>query len=350
MPVVHSSREKGLLCTTGINATVIELIRGRKMKQISTSVATETYGNHDISFKKKVINDFKRNKALYLMLLPVLAFYIIFMYSPMYGAIIAFKDYSPMKGVLDSPWIGFKNFTDFIGDPYFVRIVSNTLILSVSNLIFGFPMPIILALLMNELKNRHFKKVTQTITYLPYFISLVVVCGLIKDFTSSDGIINSLLQKLGYNGQAMLQDPSLFRPIYILSEIWQRLGWDSIIYLAALSGIDFSQYEAARIDGAGRFKQLLFVTLPGMLPTVVIMLILRIGGLLNVGFEKVILLYNPLTYQTADIISTYVYRKGIVEFSWSFSTAVGLFNSVISFILLISANRISRKITQNSLW
>jgi putative aldouronate transport system permease protein len=310
----------------------------------------KNYKNPEFSFKAKVISDFKKNKTLYLMILPVLAFYIVFLYSPMYGAIIAFKDYIPMKGILKSEWVGLKNFLDFVNNPYFSRILSNTLILSVSNLVFGFPIPILLALLMNELKNARFKKTVQTITYLPYFISLVVVCGLIKDFTSSSGVITTLFQKFGYDGQAMLQKSELFRPIYILSEIWQRMGWDSIIYLAALTGIDHAQYEAARIDGAGRFKQLLNITLPGILPTVVIMLILRIGGLLSVGFEKVILLYNPVTYETADIISSYVYRKGIVEFNWSFSTAVGLFNSVLSFILLIAANKISKKVSQNSLW
>lgn len=290
------------------------------------------------------------NKYLYLMMIPVLAYYFIFHYTPMYGAVIAFKDYSPMKGILGSDWVGMKHFVDFFDSYYFWRILKNTLLISLYSLVFEFPMPILLALLINEVRHRRFKRVVQTITYMPYFISLVVICGIITDFTNADGLINRMFMWLGYDGQAMLQRPDLFRPIYILSEIWQRIGWESIIYIAALSSIDQEQYEAARMDGANRLKQMFYITLPGILPTITIMLILRMGNLLNVGFEKIILLYNPVTYETADVISSFVYRKGLLEFGWSYSSAVGLFNSVINLILLITANYISRRVSNNSLW
>ncbi|MBW7457654.1 ABC transporter permease [Paenibacillus sepulcri] len=290
------------------------------------------------------------NKYLYLMMLPVIAYYLIFHYAPMYGALIAFKDYSPMKGIVGSDWVGLKHFYDFFNSYYFVRILKNTIIISLYSLIFEFPAPIILALLINEVRSRAFKRVAQTITYMPYFISLVVICGIITDFTNADGVINRLFMLLGYDGQAMLQKPDLFRPIYILSEIWQRIGWESIIYIAALMSIDQEQYEAARMDGASRFKQIFYITLPGIMPTIAIMLILRMGNLLNVGFEKIILLYNPITYEKADVISSFVYRKGLLEFGWSYSSAVGLFNSVINLALLVTANYISRKVNKSSLW
>lgn len=294
--------------------------------------------------------DFKLNKFLYLMMVPVIAYYVIFHYAPMYGALIAFKEYSPMKGILGSDWVGLKHFYDFFNSYYFWRILKNTVIISLYSLLFEFPAPIILALLINEVRSKSFKRVAQTITYMPYFISLVVICGIITDFTNADGIINSLFTYFGYDGQAMLQKPELFRPIYILSEIWQRIGWESIIYIAALMSIDVEQYEAARMDGASRLKQMFYITLPGILPTISIMLILRMGNLLNVGFEKIILLYNPITYETADVISSFVYRKGLLEFGWSYSSAVGLFNSVINLALLVTANYVSRRVNKNSLW
>ncbi|MBB3126559.1 putative aldouronate transport system permease protein [Paenibacillus rhizosphaerae] len=302
------------------------------------------------SFLSRLVRDFVLNKYLYIMMLPVIAYYLVFHYAPMYGALIAFKDYSPMKGIMGSDWVGLKHYQDFFGSYYFWRILKNTILISLYTLVFEFPAPIILALLINEVRKKKFKRVVQTITYMPYFISLVVICGIITDFTNADGVINHLFMFLGYDGQAMLQKPDLFRPIYVLSEIWQRIGWESIIYIAALMSIDLEQYEAARIDGASRLKQMLYITLPGLLPTITIMFILRMGNLLNVGFEKIILLYNPVTYETADVISSFVYRKGLLEFGWSYSSAVGLFNSVINLVLLITANAISRRVSQNSLW
>lgn len=303
------------------------------------------------SFRRRVVRDFALNKYLYVMILPVLAYYIIFHYFPMYGAIIAFKNYTPIKGILDSDWVGLAHFQSFFNSYYFWRILKNTLIISLYTLCFEFPMPILLALLLNEVRNKLFKKVAQSITYMPYFISMIVICGMIKDFTNSGGLINTLVMNLfGTDGQAFLQKPGMFRAVYVISEIWQRIGWESIIYLAALTGIDQEQYEAARIDGASRLQQMWRITLPGITPVVVIMFILRVGNLLNVGFEKIILLYNPVIYETADVISSFVYRKGLLEFNWSYSTAVGLFNSVINLFLLVAANRLSRKFTESSLW
>ncbi|MFC6232230.1 ABC transporter permease [Paenibacillus allorhizosphaerae] len=302
------------------------------------------------SFMQRFKKDFLLNKYLYVMMIPVVAFYAIFQYGPMYGAIIAFKDYSPMKGILGSDWVGLKHFYDFFSSYYFWRILKNTVLISVYSLCFEFPMPIILAILINEVRHQAFKRFVQTVTYMPYFISLIVICGMIKDFTNSGGVINTLLTYFGGDGLALLQKPELFRPIYILSEIWQKIGWESIIYIAALMSIDQEQYEAARMDGASRWKQIVHITLPGILPTIAIMFILRMGNLLNVGFEKIILLYNPGTYDTADVINSFVYRKGLLEFGWSYSTAVGIFNSVINLLLLILANRISRKVSESSLW
>ncbi|WP_436237817.1 ABC transporter permease [Paenibacillus sp. LjRoot153] len=304
----------------------------------------------EASFSVRFKRDFLLNKYLYLMMVPVLAYYFIFHYAPMYGAIIAFKEYTPIKGILGSPWIGFQNFHDFFTSYYFWRILKNTVLISLYTLCFEFPAPIILAILINELANKRFQRFVQTVTYMPYFISLVVIAGMIKDFTNNGGVVNTLLTYFGANDTAMLQKPELFRTIYVLSEIWQKIGWESIIYLAALMGIDQEQYEAAKMDGASRLKSIWHITLPGILPTISIMFILRMGNLLNVGFEKIILLYNPSTYDTADVISSFVYRKGLLEFGWSYSAAVGLFNSVINLALLITANKISKRISENSLW
>lgn len=293
---------------------------------------------------------FAANWQIYLMILPALAFYTLFCYKPMYGAIIAFKDYSPRVGIWGSEWVGFKHFVDFFTGPYFSRTLFNTLWISVCTLLVSFPAPIILAVMINELRSKAYSRVVQTASYLPHFISLVVICSLIKEFTAQGGIITELLTHIGFPDTSMLNEPKYFVPIYVISETWQVIGWDSIIYLAALAGIDPQLYEVARIDGAGKWKQMWNVTLPGIQPTVIIMLILRLGNILNVGFEKIILLYNPLIYKSSDVISTYVYRLGFESQDWSYSTAVGLFNSVVNFIVIILANFISRKFSETSLW
>jgi putative aldouronate transport system permease protein len=297
-----------------------------------------------------VQKDMRRNWTLYLLVIPVVLFYILFNYKPMYGALIAFKDFTPGRGFADSPWIGFEHFIRFFESPFFFRLVRNTFLISFYGLLFGFPAPIVLALLLNEVRHSPFKRSVQTITYLPHFISMIVIAGMITDFSQATGLFNDIIVFFGGERIPLLLQPNLYRPIYIASDIWQQVGWGTIIYLSALSAIDPELYEAAMIDGAGRFKQLIHITLPCLAPTIVILLILRIGQLLGVGYEKTILLYNPSTYETADIISTYVYRVGLLEQDWSYSTAIGLFNSVINFSLLIIANKISRKVSETSLW
>lgn len=300
--------------------------------------------------KDYYIRDLKKNKNIYIMLIPIVLFYIIFHYVPLCGAIISFKDYDPVLGIFDSPWAGVKHFENFFGSMYFKRVLGNTLTISLTNLIFGFPAPILLALMINEVNHMRYKKLVQTATYLPHFISLVVVCSLVKGFVDADGVITSLGTIFGLEKSNMLMNPKFFSGIYVFSGIWQEAGWSSIIYLAALSGIDAQLYEAATLDGAGKLKQIWHITIPCIIPTIVSLLIMRMGQMMSVGYEKIILLYNPAIYETADVISTYVYRKGIQEYSWSYSTAVGLFNSVINFILLIAANKISRKVSGSGLW
>jgi putative aldouronate transport system permease protein len=293
-----------------------------------------------------ISRDLRRNKHVYLMLLPVLLYYLIFHYGPMYGAVIAFEDFNPIKGVFGSKWVGLQNFQDFFNSVYFGRLLFNTVAISVLDLIFGFPAPIILALLINELRWNPFKRLVQTVTYLPHFVSVVVVVGMMVDFFARDGLVNQLL---GTNVSYM-QSAEWFRQLFVGSGIWQHVGWLSIVYLAAIATIDPQLYDAAKVDGADRFRQMWHITIPGILPTIVILLILRMGMLMSVGYEKIILMYNPLTYETADVISTYVFRRGILQADFSFSAAVGLFNSAINFALLIGANRISRRLSGHSLW
>ncbi|MFX3636015.1 MAG: ABC transporter permease [Candidatus Pristimantibacillus sp.] len=297
-----------------------------------------------------ILKDLKRNKYIYFMLLPVIAYYAIFQYGPMYGLQIAFKDYSVGQGIWKSEWIGFQHFIDFFNGFYFWRLIRNTLLINIYELLFAFPAAIILALLLNEIRNNVFKRIVQTISYLPHFISIVVVVGMMVDFLSRDGLINQLLVLFGFESIVFLREPEWFRFLFVSSGVWQGIGWGSIIYLAAMSSIDPTLYEAAKIDGAGRWKQTLHITIRGIMPTIVIMLILNMGSMLSVGSDKVLLMYNPSTYSTADVISTYVYRKGILEASYSYTAAVGLFNSIISFILIISANTISKRLSDNKLW
>jgi len=298
-----------------------------------------------------LLDDIRKNRAIYLMVLPVALYFFIFKYFPMYGAVIAFKDFSPAKGIRGSDWVGFAHFKDFFQSYYFFRVLRNTFLISFYNLIFGFPAPIILAILLNEIRQKMFKSIVQTISYLPHFISIVVISGLIIDFTNRGGIVNSIIMFFGGQDSALMNNAENFRTIFVSTSIWQELGWSSIIYLAALSGINPELYEAVRVDGAGRFRQIWSVTLPGLIPTIMILLILRIGGLMEVGFEKIVLLYNPNTYETADVISSFVYREGLAQGNdYSYTTAVGLFQSMINFALLISANSISRRFSGSRLW
>ena len=302
------------------------------------------------SFWKRTKRDLSRNKGAYILLIPVLLYYLVFHYGPMYGALIAFQDFNVVKGILGSQWIGFENFIDFFNGAYFSRLVVNTLAINVIDLFFGFPAPILLALLLNEIRWNPFKRLVQSISYMPHFISVVVVVGMLFDFFARDGLVNNLLKPFIANPNAYMQDPNVFRWLYVGSGIWQSVGWGSIIYMAALSNIDPSLYEAAMVDGAGRFRQMLHITLPGILPTITILLILRLGSMMSIGYEKILLMYNPLTYETADVISTYVYRRGVLATDFSYSTAVGLFNSVINFTLVVGANWLSKKYNNTSLW
>lgn len=300
--------------------------------------------------KKAISEDWKRNRGLYIMIIPVIAFYLVFCYKPMYGALMAFENFSPKRGIFGSEWVGLSNFRMFFQSKDFYRLLRNTLYISISNIVFSFPAPIILALLINEINRKRFAKVVQTITYLPHFISLVVVCGMIREFVSDTGIITHVLGFFGVEQTNLLNESKAFVPIYIVSGIWQEVGWGTIIYLAALTGINQELYEAASIDGAGRLRRVWSITLPGLIPTIVTLLILRLGSVMNVGFEKIILLYNSMTRDVADVISTYVYRMGLIKKDYGFSTAVGLFNSVINFAFVILANAISRKVNETSLW
>lgn len=299
------------------------------------------------AFLKK---DFMVNKALYAMMLPVMAYFIVFKYIPIYGLLMSFQDYSPRLGIWGSDWVGLKHFVDFFHSASFGVVLINTLKISFATLLFGFPAPIVLALLLNELKSAKLGKVIQNATYLPHFISLVVVCGIIKIFTSDTGIIGMVYNRLTGSTGSMMNHPECFLPVYVISNIWQEVGWGSIIYLAALTGIDGELYAAAEIDGAGRWKKVLHVTLPGILPTIVIMLIMRMGSIINVGFEKILLLYNDATMNTADVISTYVYRRGLIDLDWSYSSAVGLFNSAVNLVFLIASNMISKKVNGYGLY
>lgn len=298
----------------------------------------------------KLVKNYRQNPLLYWMLAPVLLYVLIFNYVPMFGLVISFQDYSLTRGVMGSKWIGLKNFEDFFSSMYFGRTLSNTLILSGLDLLVCFPAPIILALMLNEVSHLRFKKVIQTVSYMPHFISMVVVAGLIKEFCSSTGVVAQFVQLLGGTPQSYISQPQYFRAIFTVSQVWQTIGFNSIVFLAALSGIDMQLYEAAKIDGAGRLRQLWHVTLPGIIPTIIIMLILRCGAIMNVNFEKVLLLYSPSTYATADVISTYVYRAGIIKQKIGYSTAVGLFNSVVSLMLVLGANYLSNKFTDSGLF
>lgn len=288
---------------------------------------------------------------LYLMLALPIAWYVIFHYIPLYGVQIAFKDFQILQGISKSPWIGFEHFERFFSSYYFWRLLKNTVGISLYSLLIGFPAPILLALLINEIQNNKFKKLVQNITYMPHFLSVVVLVGMITLFLSpTKGLVNLAIQALGGSPIAFMERPEYFKTIYVLSDIWQNMGWSSIIYIAALSSIDPTHYEAAVIDGASRWQRILHISIPLILPTIIIMFILRMGRVMNVGFEKVLLMQNSLNKESSDIIATFVYQTGIVQGSYGFSAAVGLFNSVINFIFLILANYFSRRTSETSLW
>lgn len=304
----------------------------------------------EMTLSHKISRDWKMNKYKYLLILPVLVYLALFCYKPMYGLIIAFNNYKPTRGITGSDYVGLMWFDNFFNNIYFWRLLSNTFTISALSIVFGFPAPIILALLLNEIQNDKFKRTVQTITYMPYFISLVVTCSIIKIYCQENGLFSQIIEIFGGTRRNLLIDPSAYRPIYVLSGIWQSIGWNSIIYLAALSGIDQEQYEAARIDGANRFQQMLHITIPGILPTIMILFVLRMGSILNVGYEKVLLLYTENTYNVADVFSTYTYRVGLEQKQYSLSTAVSLFNTMVNIMFLVFTNWLSRKTTESGLF
>lgn len=293
----------------------------------------------------------KRDWQLYVMLVPGFLLTLLFAYGPMYGILYAFQDFSPFKGFFGSPWVGFKHFNTFMHSYYFWSLIKNTVRISLTSFVIEFPLPIILALLLNEVKNMRFKKTVQTISYFPHFVSTVVIIGMLVQFTTpSDGIVNQIIKQLGGTPINFMIEEGWFLPLYIIVGTWQNWGWSSIIYLAALSAIDTEQYEAAYVDGATRFKQMLYISIPGILPTITIILILSFGNLFSVSFEKILLMQNPLTMEVSDVINTYIYRKGLQGRQYSLSTAVGLFQTVINSALLIIANYTSRRTSETSLW
>ena len=303
------------------------------------------------SMGKRISVEVKRHWQLYLMLVLPVAYLIIFAYLPMGGAVIAFKDYSIRGGIWGSEWVGLKHFKNFFTTPDFKNLMTNTLALSLYSLIISFPMPILLALAINEMRGRHYKKVVQMVTYLPYFISTVVLVGIMQNiFSVRTGLVNNIIMLFGGKAVDFMGKPGLFRSLYVWSGVWQGMGYSAVIYIAALASVDISQTEAAIIDGAGRFARVWNVDIPAIMPTIVIQLILAVGSIMSLGFEKVYLMQNPVNMQSSEIISTFVYKRGLINFQYSYATAVGLFNSVCNLVLIVLANMFSKKVNETSLW
>lgn len=299
----------------------------------------------------RVNKGIRRNWDLYLLISPVIAYFIIFYYLPLYGVQIAFKDFSAVKGIWDSPWVGLKHFNRFFDSYYFWRLIKNTLGIGLYQLAVGFPVPIILALMINEVRSTKFKRTVQTVTYAPHFLSTVVMVGMLVIFLSpTTGLVNQVIRLLGGEPIAFMQEPGWFKTVYVFSDVWQQMGWGSIIYLAALTGIDPQLHEAAKVDGASKLRRIWHINLPGIRPTITILLILSMGSIVSVGFEKIFLMQNEINNESSDVIATYVYRSGILGAQYSFSTAVGLFNSIINFILLITVNYAAKKAQGTVLW
>jgi len=316
---------------------------------VSTDVAVKPKQLSRLNFahlRKKLYKD----RYLFLLFAVPFIWLFIFRYLPIYGVIIAFKDFKVAKGIWGSSWVGLKHFVEFLSDIYGWKLIRNTILLNVYSIVFGFPVPIILALLLNELRTPKFKRFVQSVSYLPHFISVVVVAGMVVNFLAYDGIFNNVVAFFGGERFSWLMKPEWFRTIYVTSGVWQHAGWGSIIYLAALSGINPQVYEAAIIDGANRWKQMIHVTLPGLAPTVTIMFLLTLGRIMVVGFEKILLLYTGATYQTADVLQTYVYRRGIEGADFSFAAAVGFFQAIVGLLFVVTANTVSRKVSETSLW
>lgn len=309
--------------------------------------------NSKLAGAGRIFRNIRRSTGLYILLLPAVVLTVLFAYKPMYGIIIAFKDFRPIKGIIGSSWANpwYKYFEQFFTSNYFGVTLKNTLVITIYNLVINFPLPIILALFINRMQARRFRRVYQTITYMPHFISTVVMCGLILMFlTPSSGLLGNLFRAFGGELPNLIGKPEWFSSIYVWSDVWQHTGWNSIIYLAALSSVDVSLYEAATVDGATRWQKMIYIDIPMLIPTAMILLVLSVGGLMNLGFEKVYALQNDLNRPLSEVIATYVYRVGITNIQYSYSSAIGLFNTIVNFILLVSMNKISKVLTENSLW
>ena len=314
---------------------------------VEQSPVKPTFAERRLSVAKR----FRRDRVYLLMLVPVIAFFVIFHYVPMYGALIAFKKVAPGKGYLAGEWIWFANFELFFNSIFFWRLLRNTFVLSFYSILFGFPIPILFALALNGIRRPYYKRFVQSVSYLPHFISTVIVVGMMVNFLSPvNGVVNRFIEAAGGSPIHFFNSVRWFRPLFVGSEIWQSFGWGSIIYLAALTTINPELYESATVDGASRLQRMWHIDLPGILPTIMILLILRMGSILAVGFERIILMYNPATYEVADVIQTYVYRRGVLQADVSYATAIGLFNSTINLVFLVVFNRVSRRITEISLW
>lgn len=349
---------KNCRCTKkGFSFTLISIValHIKRMKEVvvSLKIAPEKLADERATAMQppSQFRLIRKNWDLYFLLVPVIAYYIIFHYIPMYGVQIAFKDFIASKGITDSPWVGFKHFERFFNSYYFERLIRNTLEIGLYELLVGFPVPIILALLINEVRSKRFRKTVQTVTYAPHFLSTVVLVGMLFIFLDpKTGFLNMFITMFGGDPVSFMTEPGWFKTIYVFSGVWQQMGWSSIIYLAALTGIDPQLHEAAKVDGASRLKRIWHINIPGIMPTIIILLIMNVGSIMAVGFEKVFLMQNELNRESSDVIATYVYRSGIIGAQYSFSAAVGLFNSIINFALLVSVNFIARRVGQTSLW
>lgn len=307
--------------------------------------------DHRMTRLNRIVDHLRAHWQIYVLLAPTVIWFLVFLYRPMYGLQIAFKDYSVFRGIEGSPWVGLEHFYTLMGSDQFLRALKNTVIISSLTLVFGFPMPIFLALMFNEILNQTYKKTVQTVVYLPHFISTVIIAGIvITAFSPSSGVVNTLMEWLGFDKIYFLTKPEWFRPIFIGSGIWQEAGFSSIVFLAAIAGVNPSLYESAVVDGASRWQMMWKITIPSIMPTIIIMLIIRIGNILEVGFELIILLYQPATYVTADVVNTYIYRQGLQVGQYDLAAAAGLFNAVIAFILVMTANTISKRYSRVSLW
>ena len=302
------------------------------------------------SWGKRLLDNIRMHPWLYIMILPAIAYFVVFHYAPMYGVIIAFQDYKPIKGIWGSPWVGLKHFQTFVEGPFFWRLIRNTLSINIGMLLFGFPLPIIFALLLNEVRSTAFRKVVQTVTYMPHFVSSVVVCGLMVIFCRSDGLLTSILSVFGMPQTNLLTVEQYFQPLYIGMNIWQELGWDSIIYFAAITGIDPQLYEAADIDGANRWKKIAYITFPSIKNAISINLIFSLSDIMLAGFDQIYNMVNPAVYGKGDVLETYLFRIGISGGRYDQATAVGLFNSLVGFVLVIAANKFSKLLGADGIW